>query len=288
MASDSAPSAVPLPPYVPRDVVFRRLQMIFPDGTHNRLFCVREMAASTVFTMLYIGAVERSGVFLAPKHVYRMTREQSALSGDAARVRFRDDAVAPGYAPAGTRWYADNSREGIRDETLREGLMQVGAAFARGDLPTTSGKPRYALRASFAELFDPQLDGEALESAIERFQEATLSKGALARLAIIRHGAARGALGPLVSFPNEETRRLAPGPSSTIAKAVVEVFATRFLRNPAVLWLSESGKQSRRPRSEPRCIDRFADRSGPRPSRRDLGRLGWRGAVAGLRGSCRY
>ena len=52
--------------------------MIFPDGTPNRTYCVRLMAASTVFTMLYIGAVEGSDVFLAPKHVYRMTDEQAA------------------------------------------------------------------------------------------------------------------------------------------------------------------------------------------------------------------
>jgi BsuBI/PstI restriction endonuclease domain/BsuBI/PstI restriction endonuclease HTH domain len=241
----SAPdsSAAPLSPYVPRDLVFGRLQAIFPEGTHNRLFCVREMAASTVFTMIYIGAVEGSGVFLAPKHVYRMTREQAALSSDEARRHYRERAVAPGFAPAGSRWYADNSREGIRDETLREGLVRVGAAVARGDLPTTSGKPRYALRRSFAELFHPELDGDDLRFAIERFQHATLSKGALARLAIIRHGAARGALGLLVAFPSGETRQLAPGLSSTIAKAVIEVFANRFLRDPAVLAVSESGNK---------------------------------------------
>lgn len=233
-------TTAPLPPYVGRDLVFERLHAIFPEGTRNRLFCVREMAASTVFTMLYIGAVDGSGVFLAPKHVYRMTREQAALASDEARIEYRERALAPGFVPAGSRWYADNSREGIRDETLREGLVRVGAAVARGDLPTTSGKPRYALRASFAELFRPELHGDDLRFAIERFQHATLSKGALARLEIIRHGAARGALGPLVAFPNRETRQLAPGPSSTIAKAVIEVFANRFLRDPAVLAVSDS------------------------------------------------
>ena len=38
-------------------------------------------------------------------------------------------------------------------------------------------------------------------------------------------------------------RAIAPGPSSFIAKAVIEVFAPRFLKNPAVLWLSESGNK---------------------------------------------
>jgi len=46
--------------------------------------------------------------------------------------------------------------------------------------------------------------------------------------------------GVLVTFPNGETRRMAPGPSSVIAKAVVEEFAPRFLGQPGVIWLSES------------------------------------------------
>jgi hypothetical protein len=36
---------------------------------------------------------------------------------------------------------------------------------------------------------------------------------------------------------------MAAGPSSVITKAVVEVFAPRFLANPAVLWISESGNK---------------------------------------------
>ena len=44
----------------------------------------------------------------------------------------------------------------------------------------------------------------------------------------------------LVTFPNSETRQMAPGPSSIISKAVVEVFAPRFLESPGVIWLSES------------------------------------------------
>ena len=46
-----------------------------------------------------------------------------------------------------------------------------------------------------------------------------------------------------ITFPNGETRHVAPGPSSIIAQAVIEVFALRFLEKPAVLWLSESGNK---------------------------------------------
>lgn len=46
----------PLPPYVSRELVSERLPLIFPEGTPNRNYCVREMAASTVFAMLYTKA----------------------------------------------------------------------------------------------------------------------------------------------------------------------------------------------------------------------------------------
>jgi hypothetical protein len=232
-----------LPPYVSRDLVAERLPLIFPEGTPNRIYCIRDMAASTVFTMLYVGAVEGQDRYLGPVHVYRMTEEQALLSGKGDRLDYASAVLKKKYGAKGTRWYADNSREPIRDETLREGLVAIGAVLARNDLPTTSGRPRYALKAEFAALFDPALDGEALEAAIGRFQQTHLSKSALARVSIIRAGAAGGGSGVLVTFPNGETRQLAPGPSSIIAQAVIEVFAKEFLENPGVLWLSESGNK---------------------------------------------
>ena len=47
----------------------------------------------------------------------------------------------------------------------------------------------------------------------------------------------------LVTYPNGETRRMAVGPSTPITKAVIEVFAPRFLQKPAVLLLSESANK---------------------------------------------
>lgn len=217
--------------------------MIFPEGTPNRGYCVRELAASTVFAALYIGAVEGSGRYLGPVHVYRMTHQQAARSSDDARLDYASAVLMRAGQVEGTRWYADNTREPIRDETLRDGLVAVGAVTRREDLPTTSGLPRYALTAPFAALFDPALDGAELDSSVAAYQQAHLSKGALARITILQAGAAAGQAGLLVRFPSGETRQLAPGPSSLIAKAVVEDFALRFLRQPAVLWLSESGNK---------------------------------------------
>ena len=49
-----------------------------------------------------------------------------------SRGLYPSEAMIAGYSPSGTRWYADNTREPIRDETLREGLMAVGAVIAPG------------------------------------------------------------------------------------------------------------------------------------------------------------
>lgn len=234
---------MPLPPFISHDEVQRRLMLVVPEGVPNRGYCTREFAASTVFVMLYIGALEDSGRFLSPKHVYRMSDDQAALNSDAARIEYADAMTSPGSKSRGEQWYADTSREPIRDETLRNGLLLVGAAMERKDLPTTSSKPRYALTQAFAGLFDPSLDGDELAAAIARWQENHLTAGALARIALVRAGVSKNPNDFLVTFPNGETRNMTPGVSAMISKHVVEAFAPRFLEAPGVLWLSESGNR---------------------------------------------
>lgn len=231
---------IQLPPYVSRELVLGRLPIIFPPGTPNRNYCVRELSASTIFTMLYIGAVENNSVYLAPAHVYRMTAEQAVLATDEERNEYRTSVLKKNFTPGGQRWYADNTREPIRDETLREGLMEVGVVFSLPGIPTTSGKPRYYLQNSFASLFDPELKDELLSESIAQWQIANLSKSALTRLSLAGLGAKNDNRLILVTFPNKETRSMAAGPSAEISKAVIEVFAHLFLQNPALLWLSSS------------------------------------------------
>jgi hypothetical protein len=229
-----------LPPYVTRELIHERLPDIFPEGTPNRNYCIREMAASTIFTMLYVGAIEDNDAFIGPVHVYRMTIEQSALADDDSRIAYSTNAIAKGFQPDGKRWYADNTREPIRDETLKEGLVQVGAVITKTGLATTSSKPRYALQEEFAKLFDPELVGEELNQAIETWRTQNLSAAARARLMLAARTANVTDGRVLVTFPNGEARNLTAGPSSVISKAVVEDFAQRFLKLPAVLWLSTS------------------------------------------------
>lgn len=196
------------------------------------------MAAKTVFVMLYVGATEQGDEWVRPDQITRMTDEQAERTDidsrlDWTRFSMSSAPVIPG------RWYAVNTREPIRDETIRQGLESLGAVVTR-PLPTTSSAGRYALKQSFADLFDPDLRGTRLDGAIRSWREENLSPGALARVRLVRDAVVNTDRGMIATFANGETRRLAEGPSSVIAKAVVEEFAARFLERPAVLWLSES------------------------------------------------
>ena len=235
-----------LPPFASRELIAERLLAIFLAGFEFRNYCTRETAVKTVFAAIYVGAVDGSGRYLGPKQVYRMSDEQEALTSDAARLEYAQESTRGGFTARGgsnAAWYADTTREPIRDETLRQGLIPVGAVVENKALPTTSNKPRYALASDFAALFDPALEGAGLQTAIETWRKKHLSSAALARIKIVQAGTAKDPQGVIVALPNGDTRRLATGPSSIIAKAVVEEFAPRFLENPAVLWLSESGNK---------------------------------------------
>jgi hypothetical protein len=226
--------------------ILERLPLIFPEGTAQRNYVTREIAARTVFVMLYVGAVEGTGRWLRPDQITKMTNTQAAMTGDNERLSWAEESLIPGkMKDVAGRWYAPNTREPIRDETLRSGLILTGAVVERSGLPTTSAKPRYALSRDFAALFDEKISGEAAKIRIGKWQQRHLSPGALARIQILKRGAVAGAkkAGVLVTFPNQETRIMAAGPSSVISKAVIEDFAVRFLQNPGVLFVSESGNK---------------------------------------------
>jgi BsuBI/PstI restriction endonuclease len=232
-----------LPPLLDVGEIHRRLLLIFPEGTPQRNYCTREMAARTVFVMLYVGAIEGSGMWMGPKHVYRMGAGQAELQGDGDREVYIAAVEKRGSQLPVDRWFQDNTREPIRDETLRDGLVRMGAVVTRPGLATTSSRGRYALQSAFASLFDPALDGEPLVAAIAAWQDQHLSAGALARVRLQQRSATAAQSRVLVTLPNGETRQMEAGPSSVITKAVVEVFAARFLKDPAVLWISESGNK---------------------------------------------
>jgi hypothetical protein len=232
-----------LPPLLDVREIHLRLQQIFPEGTPQRNYCTREMAARTVFVMLYIGAIEGTGTWMAPKHVYRMGAGQSVQRADSDRSTYVAAVERRSARVPTDRWFQDTTREPIRDETLRDGLVRLGAVVTRPGLAITSSKGRYALQSEFASLFDPALRDEPLMRAITGWQDRHLSAGALARVRLRQRSASAAGSGVLVTLPNGESRQMASGSSSVITKAVVEIFASRFLKDPAVVWISESGNK---------------------------------------------
>ncbi len=232
-----------LSPVPSLETIAERLPEIFPDGIEHRGYVVREIAAKTVYVMLYAGAIQGTDRWIRPSHVYFMTVEQARKRSIKERESWFSESLNPGSRPPGKRWYADNSREPIRDETIRLGLIPLGAVVERPGIATTSSKPKYALARDFANLFDESLEGDVLLDHIRAWREKNLAKGALARIALVKKGAVLGKHDVPVRFPNGETRNLSPGRSSVISKSVIEEFAPRFLGNPAVLWLSESSNK---------------------------------------------
>jgi BsuBI/PstI restriction endonuclease domain/BsuBI/PstI restriction endonuclease HTH domain len=229
-----------LPPVVE---IHRRLKLIIPAQEDARGWARREMAAKTVFVMLYASAIEGTDRWIRPATVTDMTDRQAARQEERERLAWLKRVQGP-RRPRGLRgrWYRENTREPIRDETIKT-LLALGAVIERRGVPTTSPRPRYALAESFADLLDSSLGGRALESAIDTWQRRNLSKSSLARVTLARKGAGPRSGRTLVQLPNGETRSLAAGPSGILTQSVVEEFAPRFLADPAVVLISESAKK---------------------------------------------
>ena len=110
------------------------------------------------------------------------------------------------------------TREQIRDESIREGLMPLGAVKTLSGIPTTSSKGRYFLEAEFADLFNPNRSREDFVAAVEQWQEAHLSPQALMRMTLV--GLSRQTSDGQVSirFPNGTTEIVSSGLVKSLQK----------------------------------------------------------------------
>ena len=167
---------------------------------------------------------------------------RAANRADTARAAYAAEVERPGVAPPLDRWYQDNTREPIRDETLKDGLVQAGAVVDEGRrthnfieaavcLCRQHSRACSTRRLPARSWMPPSWPGRRVTCLRVRWRGCGL------------RGRAAAAAGSkvLVTLPNGEVRQMEAGPSSVITKAVVEVFARRFLTDPAVLWISESG-----------------------------------------------
>lgn len=219
-----------------------RLKEIFPREIDVNGYIIREMGAKSVYVMLYCFCVN-GNAWIRPATITCMTDEQAAIQDPSGRRQWREmiqGQNAPRDIPG--RWYKPNTREPIRDETIRE-MVRLNAVIERPGLPTTSPLPRYSLHNGFTSLFNPDLRGETLSAAIKDWQEEFLSATALARIALSRRLVSSQSDGVLIHLPNGETRKMASGPSSELSKAVVEQFTKYFIKEPAVILVSESARK---------------------------------------------
>lgn len=217
-----------------------RLPVVFPPGLDYRSEATAERAARSVFVFLYVFAVEGvSGNRLRPAMVTSMSDTQAELLTPSQRITWWNAARRPrrqSEAVAG-RWYAENTREPIRDETFR--AWKEHGALLEDQLPTASAAPRYQLARDFADLFDPALDGQLLAGVVAQWQARHLTSVARARLALRRQQDVTVA-GTSVRFPDGSARTIALGPSTPLVRAVIEQFVPVFLRSPVVLAVTES------------------------------------------------
>ncbi|MDP7724384.1 BsuBI/PstI family type II restriction endonuclease [Mycobacterium sp. TY814] len=243
-----------LRPVLDRESVRERLVKVFPPEAFDAVLS-SPLAAAGVAAMIYVGSVvadegdpEPENVWSRPSTVLWMSDtiyahasddERLAYAGGAAVSKKRIEQLAQEWGDGHHPWYADNSRETLRDEIWPK-WRENAAARVRTGIATSSSLPRWALAASFADLFDPALDGDALDAAIADWQDAHLNPGAKLKL----HHAAQLAKAEhevTVQLPGYGTRVLDPGVSSMILKGVIEQWAPARLAQPVVLAISQSG-----------------------------------------------
>lgn len=241
-------------PVVDRDFCEARLKEIFPPAAFDSALS-NPGAARSVAVMIYVGAVvddegdpRPENVWVRPQTVYSMSNEALARTADADRLAWAAAAARSVKAVAALlrewglehhQWSAPDSREGPRDETWPK-WKTYGAARGRLGISTSSSAPRWAITASFADLFNPALKGAALASAIKDWREAHMDPGEVLKLqrdneiATSEHQVT-------VQLPGGGVRHLEPGPASLIIRGVIEEWAPRRLGVPIVVSISEPG-----------------------------------------------
>lgn len=237
-------SLVSLPELLSIEEVQGRLARIFPESFPDRTILVGLTAARAVFVFLYGGFLEGHGRFLRPSYIYLFTQEQAELTTEEDRQHWLLRVRRLGHRIAGARWYADNSRETIRDDLMRNQLLRLGILHKLPGVPTTSSVPIYYLAADFANLFGPSLTEENLELALEKWRIEHLGEATLQRMALKAQGIQAKAGDVFIEMPDGSRIRVAAGPSTDILKGLIEDYAPRHMKKPQVLWISSSDKKS--------------------------------------------
>jgi len=217
------------------EAIKERLQLLIPENVEDANYARNIVAARTIFVMLYSFAIEGEGARVRPSTITVMTDEQAKIIAPEERRKWLKIMQSPKKPFLENRWYSENTREPIRDDTITT-LKRLGAVKEEEGIPTTSSKPRYYLSKAFVDLLNPESDITELAESFLKWQEQNLHKGAII-IQELRQLEQRSVIE--VSHGNSKTF-LAPGKSSVLTKQAVEIFAQKFLRKPEVLLISES------------------------------------------------
>ncbi len=242
---------------LPRADVQARLASIFPRAAFDPVLS-NPLAASALCSMLFVdavvpdaGAVPDNAHWARPSLCLWMSDPVYGHHQADDRLAWYRAAVGPSGRTAVERleqdwghgvvqrWYRDNTRETLRDETF-PAWLDHGAMRDRPGLATTSGRPRWALTAAFADLFDPDLTDAALDTAIEAWRSSHMTPNDRFRIATLRDRE-RATHAVVVTLPDGVVRSLEPGEASGILRGVIEEWAPARLGDPVVLSISEPG-----------------------------------------------
>jgi BsuBI/PstI restriction endonuclease domain/BsuBI/PstI restriction endonuclease HTH domain len=234
-----------------REAYQQRLELILPQSLTGVTYTANPAASAIAFAAIYVGAIDHVRPF-RPTTVTWMSDEISGHRDEETRLAYYHAAVSKGGEQAvrdlcaalgidrGQAWYANNSREPVRDESVGA-LRDNGAILVLTGIPTNSAKPRYTLEPQFAALLSPDLHGAELTSRIGEWRTTHLTPVARRRAAV-QNDPARSPDSVTVQLPDGGVRVLHPGPSSMILKGVIEDFASR-LQMPNVLFVSQPGEK---------------------------------------------
>lgn len=243
-----------LRPLPTRAECIARLELVFPRAAFDTVLS-NPLAGTAVAAMIYVDAVvddeddlpadarwaRPTTCLWLSAAAYARTDPASRAAWLAAALRGKKQVreLLEGWGETFEPWYADNTRETLRDETFPKWLDD-GALRPRPGIKTSSGRPRWALTASFADLFDPALVDDDLVQSIDRWRGDHMSpSGRMKAVTAQQRGDQAHVV--RVELPGGGRRDLEPGEASFILKGVIEQWAPVRLADPVVLTISEPG-----------------------------------------------
>lgn len=234
-----------LPPLLPLPDVRARLELVFPPEFPDRGILVGIMCARVVFAAIYGGFVSGEKRFFRPSTITNFSDEQAAMTSDAERADWAIRAVKQGFKPIGNIWYANNSREPVRDDLIRNRLIPLGIVSKLAGYAPTHPAPIYSISPQFVALFHPDLVGDALEGAVADWRQRNLNAHTLKRMALLASGVKAKEGDVTVQLPTTgKTLRLTAGEASIITKDVCEVLAPSMAAEPVVIHVSISDQKT--------------------------------------------